>query len=40
VLLPVLLAGADEHLVDRDAPVAGDDIGHGVGDVVGSQRLD
>jgi hypothetical protein len=35
--LPGLFGGANEHLVDGDAPVAGHDVNDGLGDVVGEQ---
>lgn len=38
-LLPGLLAGSYEDLVDGDPAVPGDDVGHGVGDVLGAQQF-
>jgi hypothetical protein len=35
-----LFCGADEHLVYRHSPIAGDDVGDGIGDVLGPQWLD
>jgi hypothetical protein len=37
--LPLLLGGADQHLVDRDVPRPGNDIGDRVGDVLGFHPL-
>jgi hypothetical protein len=38
--LPGLFGGANEHLVDGDAAVAGHDVNDGLGDVVGEQGVD
>ena len=37
--LPLLFGGADQHLIDRDMPRPGNDIGDGVGDVRGLHPL-
>src|SRR2546429_6960607 len=37
--LPLLLGGADQHLVDRDVPRPGHDVGDRVGDVLGLHPL-
>src|SRR5450755_2707137 len=37
--LPLLLSGADQHLVDRDVPGPGHDVGDRVGDVLGLHPL-